>query len=57
MILMEKKKTNKKISRKEAIKKAGVTALAATSLVLLQTDASASTSCPNHNYKHNWGGS
>lgn len=32
---------DKKITRKEAIKKAGVTALAATSLVLLNTKANA----------------
>lgn len=37
---------NKKITRKEAIKKAGVTALAATSLVFLKTNASAKKSCP-----------
>lgn len=45
---------SKKITRKQAIKKAGITALAATSLVFLKTKASACDSCQNHNY--NWGG-
>lgn len=38
-----------KITRKDAIKKAGVTALAASSLLLLDTKAKACTSVANNN--------
>ena len=41
--------SGKKISRKEAIKKAGITALATTSFLLLKTNAQACASCQNNN--------
>jgi len=44
-----------KMTRKEAIKKAGVTALATSSLILLNSKESSACSCPNHNYSHDWG--
>ena len=40
----KEKNSGKKMTRKEAIKKAGVTALAATSLILLDTKAKACAS-------------
>jgi len=42
---VEQKAESDKITRKEAIKKVGVSALAATSLVFLETKANASGSC------------
>ena len=47
---------DKKITRKEAIKKAGVTVLAATSLVFLNTKANACTSGRIGNSTTQWGG-
>ncbi len=47
---------NKKITRKEAIKKVGLTALASTSLFLLETKANSSTSangCGSKSYGDN----
>lgn len=48
--------SGEKITRKQAIKKVGVTALAASSLLLLNTNAASAASVCQPRWRHNGGG-